>query len=421
MYRALKVKDKLQVKATKTALERLKQLDLDHKITSNNGEFLIPILGGLPQELESFEVVTLESTVKKDTTAAADLKSILKDILATFKLEPSELDQLLDQAPTRYLIYPPLLLFSPEAFSGSAAWTQFLKSASAELFFQALLNRLSSPPQTVLTHAAENAPIPDKTDILRLPSKLRPLHPPQREAFDDSNGGFWCTATQNGIKQTWAPMHTMFSRGNIKEKARILGIAKEYYKKTQIQTTAVDLYAGIGYFTFSYAASGGFKSVLCWELNPWSTEGLVKGAALNKWKTVTDGVAKNVIAMPGDGKISDPTIVVLNEDNTHAFDRISKACGSQAPNISHINMGLLPHAHLAFPVAIKISLFSALPEVFLHIHENVSIADFDKWITETTEQLQLLSNTVITFLHLEKIKTYAPGVWHICGDFIVHK
>lgn len=420
-YRALRVKDKLQVKAIKTTLERLKQLDSDYKITFNNGEFLIPILGDLPPELESYQVVTLESTVKKDTTAAADFKSILKDVLATFRLRPIELDQLLDQAPTRYLIYPPLLLLSPEAFSGSAVWTQFLNTESVEPFFQALLSRLSSAPQIVLTHVAENAPIPDKTDILRLPSKICPLYPLQKEAFDDSNGGFWCTATQNGIKQTWAPMHTMFSRGNIKEKARILGIAKDYYKKTQIQTTAVDLYAGIGYFTFSYAASGGFKSVLCWELNPWSTEGLVKGSALNKWITVTDGLKKDVIAMPGDGKTSDPTIVVFNEDNTHAFERISQVCGAQAPNISHINMGLLPHAHLAFPVAIEISLFSGLPEVYLHVHENVAVADLDKWIDETTKQLQLLSNTTITFLHLEKIKTYAPGVWHICGDFIVHK
>ena len=65
-------------------------------------------------------------------------------------------------------------------------------------------------------------------------------------------------------KQTWAPKHTMFSRGNIKEKARVLNLAKQptaglepglENTDPEARTMAVDLYAGIGYFTFSYAAS----------------------------------------------------------------------------------------------------------------------------------------------------------------------
>src|SRR5690606_6675835 len=42
---------------------------------------------------------------------------------------------------------------------------------------------------------------------------------------------------------------------------------------------AVDLYAGIGYFAFSYARLG--LRVLCWEVNPWSVEGLRRGAEAN--------------------------------------------------------------------------------------------------------------------------------------------
>ena len=38
-----------------------------------------------------------------------------------------------------------------------------------------------------------------------------------------------------------------------------------------------DLYAGIGYFAFSYAKAGVGK-VLCWEINPWSVDGLRRGA-----------------------------------------------------------------------------------------------------------------------------------------------
>lgn len=449
-YKALKVIDKQKVKEIKTRLEKVKLIDTNQKITrTKNGEFLIPVLleGELPPDLQSCEIVTIEVVKKNEApSVSAELKTVIKEILETHAFSmPENVNNeiLIREAPTRYLVYPPLLLFSPGAFTGSKAWSAFLQDASsAEIFYKDLLSRLSSPQNSPqLTHAAENAPIPDKTDILRLPSKLLPLHP-GRAAFEDTTGegdGFWCTAIQNGIKQTWAPMHTMFSRGNIKEKARILGLATDYYKAVGVLTTAVDLYAGIGYFTFSYAASGGFKSVLCWELNPWSTRGLVKGAALNKWKAIEVGTGEHAslerahIAVPSDvtttgtkaaktTKIS-PLIVVFNEDNTRAFDRIKTACTTDKPCISHINMGLLPHAHLAFPVAIQISLFSALPKVYLHVHENVAADAFDQWITDTRCALQALAKTEsnIQFLHLEKIKTYAPGVWHVCGDFLVQK
>ena len=93
-------------------------------------------------------------------------------------------------------------------------------------------------------------------------------------------------------------------------------------------------------------------------------------------------------------------------------------------------------AHLAYPVAIQLALFSGLQTVSLHVHENVAVLDFDAWIEQTTQALQKLvdgnngqagksdgsrAEAQVVFMHLEKIKTYAPGVWHICGDFNVVK
>src|SRR5690606_18256943 len=111
--------------------------------------------------------------------------------------------------------------------------------------------------------------------------------PPRQE---DLENAFWVSTKQNGIFQTWAPRYTMFSRGNITEKARILDFHRgdaglERRKKSLAALKglwAVDLYAGIGYFVFSYAKRG--MRVLCWEINPWSVEGLRRGALRNGWK-----------------------------------------------------------------------------------------------------------------------------------------
>jgi tRNA G37 N-methylase Trm5 len=51
--------------------------------------------------------------------------------------------------------------------------------------------------------------------------------------------------------------------GNIKEKARILGLPKHHLEKFPTPVTVVDMYAGIGYFSFSYAKAG-VDVVLCW-------------------------------------------------------------------------------------------------------------------------------------------------------------
>ena len=133
-------------------------------------------------------------------------------------------------------------------------------------------------------------------NILRSPVNLTPLYgdfgstpTPQtisNPTATDFANALWVTARQNGIWQTWAPLYTMFSRGNVREKARILNLPT---LTTGLDTAsaAVDLYAGIGYFAFSYRKSSqalekGIKQVLCWEINPWSVEGLRRGAEMNK-------------------------------------------------------------------------------------------------------------------------------------------
>ena len=593
----IKVLDKADVKRVKTLLETQGIYNNQEKIRfdSQLGCFLLPVVfnpnllsssdssnGGSCEQLkigeEQFQVVVGSSGAGKsssngNTTASkttesttvpisgGGLRPAVGAILATNNTLSEETRALMTSSiSTKYSLYPPLVLFNYGMFgaqgsAGATAWEAYLQEPTRTTqFFAALLEKFFNPrsgaatnnikkseknDENVFTHVAENWPIPDKSDILRLPSRIRLFYPVSTAASGTTSSSsaegktsgpkepnnseeLWCTVTQNGIKQTWAPKHTMFSRGNIKEKARVLNLAKQptaglepglENTDPEARTMAVDLYAGIGYFTFSYAASQRIRAVLCWELNPWSIEGLVRGARLNKWQpvqvqnlnnpgteleeelrglkqyfvlgkntdssnsnngnnnsnnntinntselrphpntedaTVTTPLAKSK-SKSKKGASSDVNIIVFAEDNIHAFDRVQTILGQQRldqglqnptgvpsapPLISHINMGLLPHAHLAYPVAIQLALVSGLQTVSLHVHENVAVLDFDAWIEQTTQALQKLvdgnngqagksdgsrSEAQVVFMHLEKIKTYAPGVWHICGDFNVVK
>jgi tRNA wybutosine-synthesizing protein 2 len=155
----------------------------------------------------------------------------------------------------------------------------------------------------------------EEENVLRSPAGLRMLFGDWGGDGDDGGGlggggALWVATRQNGIAQVWAPRWTMFSRGNVKEKGRLLAfhddggqqdapplgedgveaqrrrrrraaVAAALPPQTRGEAWAVDLYAGIGYFAFSYARLG--MRVLCWELNAWSVEGLRRGARANGW------------------------------------------------------------------------------------------------------------------------------------------
>lgn len=86
----------------------------------------------------------------------------------------------------------------------------------------------------------------------------------------------------------------------------------------EIGSCAVDLYCGIGYFTFSYLAAGA-KTILGWDLNPWSMEGLRRGAVANKWSVdVYFGDTRTVNIFLADEK----KLTAFNESNEVALARI---------------------------------------------------------------------------------------------------
>ena len=196
---------------------------------------------------------------------------------------PDMLESLIAQAPTRHTIYEPLVVLPQGSFS-SPLWTAVLSESITDpgltrRLWEDILQRLSKSRGRPLTHLAVNEGIPpvqvhkDESrvpvaNIIRAPGALRillgdfgPAEATVNPSEDDFMRALWVTTKQVGFQQTWAPRWTMFSRGNVKEKERILTFHTnpateargEISFATRRDVWTVDMYAGIGYFTFAYA------------------------------------------------------------------------------------------------------------------------------------------------------------------------
>jgi tRNA wybutosine-synthesizing protein 2 len=419
---------------------------------------------------------------------------------------------LLARAPKRWVVYEPMVLLPSGSFSAQPwpALLSSLTSAQKEPLWTAILARLSpvnaKPP---LTHLAINEGIPlhltqspdeqrqegeahdenkdEKENLLRAPTNLQPLYgdfgalpsssPSSPPTSADFTSALWVSTTQNGLVQTWSPLHTMFSRGNIKEKARLLSFHSpntttssltpaQQQRRTMLnpqgsaqaqaqakvqrrvvapgkkEKWAVDLYAGIGYFVFSYARLG--MRVLCWEVNPWSVEGLRRGAERNGFSvrviippssTPAAGVGGNSsgeIGLEDDDIITASTeqIIVFLEDNALAAGRIAAARRQGwAGEVVHVNCGFLPSSEGVWRDA-----FGMVDrQGWLHLHENVGVQDidarkgevqgiFDRWRTEDDgNERQEGREAEVEVEHVELVKTYAPGVWHCVFDVFIKR
>ena len=338
---------------------------------------------------------------------------------------------LVASAPKRFTTYEPMVVLPAGSFR-QPAWTGILQSCTVELrnsLWSLIVERISKATGPVLTHLAVTGGIPlrregeEAENVLRSPSGLRMLYgdfgPADIEGNEpldrDFAEAFWVSTRQNGIIQKWAPRWTMFSRGNIKEKARVLAFPRPRGVDKQ---WAVDLYAGIGYFVFSYARLG--MKVLCWEINPWSVEGLRRGAIANKWKVKV--LKGEELSTPLEEVMAGgEQIVVFQEDNQLALERIRTLQSSlgMAKEISHVNGGLLPTSEPTWKLSWDLADQSS--ETWLHLHENVGVQDMESRREELQGRLQqwaeLEGNARTPRVeHIEQVKTFAPDVWHCVFD-----
>ena len=354
---------------------------------------------------------------------------------------PLDLDDLVIGSKWAYIKYPPMLLLPP-SFMSRDPWPTLL-AGPLKPHLPGLYSMLSE--RLKVTHIAKLGPIPAKVPIissnvhdkalglncLRSPSNLTPVYgdfgkphlPPRKQNLDNA---FWVRTVQNDITQTWAPLYTMFSRGNLSEKARMLRFKSPtcpYELGGPLRgasgSTAVDLYAGIGYFAFCYAKAGVDK-VLCFDINGWSIEGLRRGAEANGWATRiiepgSSGEDPSMWKLPLDEQF-----IVFQESNKYAGMRVGQL-RDRIPPVRHINCGYLPSSSDSWPTAMNCLDHSE--GGWIHAHENVRIEDIEQRRIEVvrrfTSLVTLKGDFDVSCNHVEQVKTYAPGIMHCVFDIYV--
>jgi tRNA wybutosine-synthesizing protein 2 len=341
------------------------------------------------------------------------------------------ISQLQAIVPKRWVVYPPMALLPSGSFEDKQWMDLQLASQKLNPLWEKVLELVSKREgKGVLTHLAINNGIPllrpgeDGDNLLRNPTGLKILYgdfgpslvPTAVPTPKDFEEAFWVSTKQNGITQIWAPRYTMFSRGNIKEKARILDFHETGPEPRRIEKpelskhTVIDLYAGIGYFVFSYVKMGMGK-VIGFELNPWSVEALRRGARANGWSVRVVKAGERWV--PGDERIT-----IFEEDNAAARNRLVERNRSSLGDVTHINCGLLPSSHGSWEIALDLLTSTG----WLHLHENVGADDIEARRRATEDALRQISSTKgvkVEVEHVELVKTFAPGVWHCVFDVYV--
>ncbi|KAL1593236.1 S-adenosylmethionine-dependent methyltransferase [Paraconiothyrium brasiliense] len=404
-------------------------------------------------ELLSLEDIKGEITAKSYDVPPEDYEPwrrnpFLKAVKESLEALPPELleslggslNVLISDFPTTYTIYRPMLLLPRNRFTSSYGSTLSHALLLHSPDFQPFWERVAAA--VGVTHIAINAGIPLQAtpldtvpqnvggtpieNVFRSPRDLTPVYgffgpPPSAQTLSapsttDFDTALWVTSTQNGIQQTWAPLYTMFSRGNIREKTRLLNLPSV---NTSVEEprgcTAVDLYAGIGYFVFSYKKAGVSK-VLCWELNPWSIEGLQRGAKLNGWRTKvvkSDSVRSQPLSESAD-------VIIFPHSNEYALDDLAQTRRiTDLPPVRHVNCGFLPSSKLSWGNAV--SMLDREFGGWIHAHENVGVNDIEKRKAEVVTEMEGHLDFAglrgeVRCEHAEKVKTYAPGVFHVVFD-----
>jgi tRNA wybutosine-synthesizing protein 2 len=180
---------------------------------------------------------------------------------------------------------------------------------------------------------------------------------------------------ESGLVFAFDVAKTMFSSGNIEERARLarMNLAGE---------TVFDLFAGIGYFAVPLAAGSGASRVFACEKNPDAFAFLLENVRLNR-------VEQKVVPLLGDCRRTAPSgvahrVVMGYVGGTENFLRTALA--SLRPE------GGVVHFHEAYPQEIK----------FEEARRALRRAASGTW------RLRVLGQ--------REVKSFAPGIDHIVVD-----
>lgn len=218
------------------------------------------------------------------------------------------------------------------------------------------------------------------------------LYPvPDYSKLEVGTGG-WVTIKENNLYYTLDVTRVMFSSGNITEKTRMgtINVTGE---------TIVDLFAGIGYFTLPLLVKGNAKHVHAVDINPDAIACLRINLRVNQIST------DRYTLWPGN--------------NRSLLQRAPHLRGTA----DRVLLGFIPTSEAAWSIAVQL----LKPQGgILHIHINKGEEEIDEFIAKSPylfENLNKYSNRLYhgilwkgKVMHVEKVKSYAPRVWHYVID-----
>jgi tRNA G37 N-methylase Trm5 len=203
----------------------------------------------------------------------------------------------------------------------------------------------------------------------------------------DTSSGAWVSVRQHGVRQLLDASRVMFSSGNVSEKARMAA-------QPAGGETVVDLFAGIGYFTLPLLLRARARFVHACDWNP-------HAVACLRMNLVANGVDPSRYRVwPGDNRqlLSQPGVL-------GSADRVM--------------LGLIPTSEPFWSLAVAVLKPSG---GVLHVHENKADAQIEGWLAYLTHALEAAAAACgrpgmrASVVHLERVKSYAPHVWHVVAD-----
>jgi tRNA G37 N-methylase Trm5 len=218
-------------------------------------------------------------------------------------------------------------------------------------------------------------------------SKVRLLHPVLGMPATTGPGSpGWVTVFENKIGFSFDIARVMFCSGNVTERMRMGRQASQ-------GDVVVDFYCGIGYYTVPLLVHGGARHVHAYEWNPNSVLALRDNLR-------RAGVSDRCTVYEGDNKISADTW----ENLYNLADRV--------------NLGLLPSSVTGWELAARALKPSG---GIIHVHENVLESILDTWVEETRQTFETMLRACgkelkVSIVHLERVKSYAPRVYHVVLD-----
>lgn len=236
----------------------------------------------------------------------------------------------------------------------------------------------------------------------------------------DTRSGGWVIVHENGLVYTFDATRTMFSSGNVSEKARMAkllltssssvpavaaggstsaasasGIPARYISSSSSSVdgeVVVDMYCGIGYWTLPLLVHAGAGHVHACDWNPDAIRTLRINLAANRVPAI------RVTIWPGDN---------------------AQLMGSAVEGTAdRVILGLIPTSERGWPVAVRCLKPTG---GWLHVHMNKADHEIAAWLGELTARLTQLGEEAgrlwtVSVAHLERVKSFAPHVWHVVAD-----